>query len=307
MKDRKSIHWKFVLGLLLFALVITKVNFKLSREVLAQVSLSNFLTVLGIYFLGKTFSAYKWSLIAKHTGFTCTFSQYVRFYFQGIFYNQFLPTGVGGDIIKWYFLYQHDKRHLKPDAAAATVLFDRISGVFVLLILLLIGNILYFKQLPMWVNWLQLGGIAAIALGTGLVVYLSYQRGIFKYPLIRRILFFSHLYIDKTLVKILAVSILFHFMVLTIHIIVGWDLNLNISGSYYLVLYPATAILTSLPISLNGIGIREWAYIFFLGLVGVSPSVAFIFALYWSVLMLVTGLIGALFLINWNKHEVLPS
>ncbi len=307
MKDRKSIYWKCALGLLLLALVITKINFKLSRDVLTQVSLHNFLLVLCIYSLGQTLSAYKWSLISKHTGFTCTLRQYIRLYFQGIFYNQFLPTGVGGDIIKGYFLYQHDKSHLKPDDAAATVLFDRISGVLVLLILLLMGNILYFKQLPAWVNLLQLGGIAAIMLGTGLLVYLSYQRSRFKHPLISRILFFTHLYIDKTLIKITAVSVLFHFMVLTIHIIIGWDLNLNISWSYYLVLYPATAILTSLPISLNGMGIREWAYIFFLGLVGITSSAAFIFALYWSVLMLVTGLIGALFLINWNKHDVQHS
>ena len=303
MKSKKSIYWKCGLGLLLFALVFTKINFKLSQDVLAQVSLRNFLTVLCIYLLGKTLSAYKWALIAKHTGFTCTGWQYLRFYFQGMFYNQFLPTGVGGDIIKGYFLYQHDKNHLKPDDAAATILFDRISGVFVLLLLLLVGNILYFKQLPTWVNLIQLGGIAATALGIGVLVYLSSKRDVFKRPLITRILFFTRLYLDKTLLKIIAVSILFHIMVVAIHILIGWDLNLSISWSYYLILYPASAILTSLPVSVNGMGIREWAYMFYLGLIGITSSAAFIFALYWGVLMLVTGLIGALFLINWNKHE----
>lgn len=307
MKNKKSLYWKFGLGLLLFVLVITKINFKLSQDILSRVSLGNFLTVLCIYLLGQTLSAYKWSLISKHTGFTCTFGQYVRFYFQGMFYNQFLPTGVGGDIIKGYFLYQHDKTHLKPEDAAASVLFDRISGVFVLLLLLLTGNILYFKQLPAWVNLIQLGVIAATALGTGLMVFLSYKRDLFKYPIVRKILFFTHLYFDKILVKILAVSLLFHLMVVTIHILIGRDLNLNISWSYYLILYPATAILTSLPISLNGIGIREWAYLFFLGLVGIPSSAAFIFALYWAVLMLVTSLLGALFLLNWKKHETRTS
>ena len=147
MKAKKSTYWKSTIGLLLFILVLTKINFKLSHEVLTQVSWRNFLTVLCIYLLGQTFCAYKWSLIAKHTGFTCTFWQYLRLYFQGMFYNQFLPTGVGGDIVKGYFLYQHDKNHLKPDDAAATILFDRISGVFVLLLLLLIGNILSFGRI----------------------------------------------------------------------------------------------------------------------------------------------------------------
>ena len=90
-------------------------------------------------------------------------------------------------------------------------------------------------------------------------------------------------------------------MALIIHSLIGWDLNLNITQSSYLVLYPAAAILASLPVSLNGLGIREWAYVFFLGLAGIDSSVAFIFALYWGMILLASSLIGGIFLINWNK------
>jgi len=306
-KYGKSVYGKCCLGLIILAFILSKIDLQSSKTILSQIGIYNFLAVLCIYLIGQTISSCKWSLISAHIGFTCTFSEYLRFYFQGIFYNLFLPTGVGGDVIKGYFLYKHDKLRLKPDYAACSLLSDRVSGVLVLLMLLLIGNILHFKQLPVLINWILISGIVIISGFVILIVYISYKRILFKNKLINRILFFIRLYFDKAVLKIFTLSILFHLMLIAIHIIIGWDLNLKISWSYYLVLYPATAILSSLPVSLNGIGIREWAYIFFLGMAGINSSVAFVFALYWGFLMLTTGLIGSVFLLNWNKNEASAS
>jgi len=307
MKHVKSAYWKFGLGFVILAFIISKIDLKSSQTVFNQVSLNNFLAVLCIYLLGQTLSSYKWSVISEHIGFTCTFSQYLRLYFQGIFYNQFLPGGIGGDVIKGYFLYQHDKSHLKPDYAAAAILFDRISGVLVLLMLLLTGDILYFRQLPALTHWILLGSIGLISACIILTAYLSYQRIMFKHKLINRILFLVRLYSDKTIFKIFALSIMFHLMLIAIHVIIGLDLNLKIAWLFYLVAYPSAAILASLPISPNGLGIREWSYIFFLGLAGITSSEAFIFALYWGMILLAASLIGGIFLISWNKNEMLKS
>lgn len=297
----KPVYWKCCFGLIVLAFIIFKIDLNQAYDILEKASWKNFLAILCVYLLAKTLSAYKWAIISNHIGFTCTFFQYLRLYFQGMFYNQFLPTGIGGDVIKGYLLYQHDKTNLKPDYAVATILFDRLSGVFVLLILLLPGCLIHSKQLTVIVNYillLAIGGTAACAM---LVIFLSYQRKPFKNKIISRIFFFTRLYLDKTIFKIFAISLLFHFMALIIHSLIGWDLNLNITQSYYLVLYPAAAILASLPVSLNGLGIREWAYVFFLGLAGIDSSVAFIFALYWGMILLASSLIGGIFLINWNK------
>ena len=300
----KTVYWKFCFGLIILVFIIFKIDLNQASAILQQVSWKNFLTVLYVYLLSKTLSAYKWAIISNHIGFTCTVSQYLRLYFQGMFYNQFLPTGIGGDIIKGYFLYQHDKNHLKPDYAAATILFDRLSGIFVLLTLLLPGCLLHFKQLPVLVSYIMLAAIGGAAVCAMLIACLSYRRKIFKNKLINRILFLTSLYLDKTFFKIFAISLVFHFMALIIHTLIGWDLNLKVTQSYYLILYPATAILASLPISLNGLGIREWAYVFFLGLSGIASPAAFVFALYWGLILLAASLTGAIFLINWNKNEI---
>src|SRR5262249_19179769 len=86
----------------------------------------------------------------------------------------------------------------------------------------------------------------------------------------------------KLQVECFAWSVLLQLVMVGIHIAIGLALGLNnVPIWYYLVFYPSVAVLGFITPSFNGIGIREWAYTYFLTLMGVDRSQALTYALIW--------------------------
>src|SRR5262249_10801237 len=86
---------------------------------------------------------------------------------------------------------------------------------------------------------------------------------------------------DKGLIfKSLCLSALLQVIIVVCHILIGFALGLTqIPIWYYFVFYPSVAVLGFVTPSFNGIGIREWAYTYFLGLAGVENSMALTYAI----------------------------
>src|SRR5438093_349670 len=99
------------------------------------------LAALALYLGGQALSAYKWHLLGRSVGFARPLGDYVRFYFIGMFFNLLGPSTIGGDVVR--ALYLGDGR--RPGLAFNSVLFDRASGL-VLLLALGAGALLVFPQ-----------------------------------------------------------------------------------------------------------------------------------------------------------------
>ena len=87
---------------------------------------------LGLYLLGQVFCAYRWKLVASVMGFQNSFREFFTYYFIGVFFNLFLPTAIGGDVGKCYYLGKENKKVLR---AVVSVLADRGTGLIVLVII----------------------------------------------------------------------------------------------------------------------------------------------------------------------------
>jgi len=90
-------------------------------------------------------AAARWHILLKVQGISLTIPRLVGLFFIGMFYNQFLPGGTGGDIIKSYFLLKETPT--KKAGALLAVLFDRLIG---LVALVMITAVLIFLRY----NWL---------------------------------------------------------------------------------------------------------------------------------------------------------
>src|SRR5262249_21134937 len=103
----------------------------------------------------------RWQLLAKPFGFQQPARQFVAFYFIGMFFNLVLPTSVGGDVVRAWYLDGGQGRRM---VAFFSVLLDRCSGLMVLLVLGCIA--LYFcpLALPGWIGWSVWGTTIGIAL-----------------------------------------------------------------------------------------------------------------------------------------------
>ena len=112
----------------------------------------------------------------------------------------------------------------------------------------------------------------------------------------------SYLHHPKLFNYVILLSFVFQLLNIFVNIIIGVALNVSVPLSYYYVAMPIIALLAAIPISFNGIGIRENAYVFFLGLVGIEKSVAFSFALLWLCIVVASSLLGGpLFILRKAK------
>jgi uncharacterized membrane protein YbhN (UPF0104 family) len=96
----------------------------------------------------------------------------------------------------------------------------------------------------------------------------------------------------EILFKTIFLSFVIHTLQSSLHVILGYAIGLEIPWSYGFILYPLSGIFAALPLSVNGIGLRENAYLFLLALIDVNSEKAVAFGLLWFVMVVLDSLIG---------------
>jgi uncharacterized membrane protein YbhN (UPF0104 family) len=252
----------------------------------AGLRLSLWLLAMGLYLGTQTVSALRWRLLAGVHGFGGSTSRYVAYYFIGMFFNLVLPTSVGGDVVRaWYLANQAeapaDARRL---TAFLSVFAERLSGVLMLVGVACCSLLLCPLELPWWVSGAVIGiGLAGVG-------------GLLALPLLRKFLAserlgargqrlrhlvqgcFSYLGHPRLLFWTSVLSLLVQAANVVLVALVGAALGLQIEPYYYGVVVPLVTLLTLLPISVNGMGLREFGYMVLLAPAGVDGSSAVLLA-----------------------------
>ena len=98
---------------------------------LSAVRVSSLVLPLILFLAGQWLSAVKWWMLGSSVGLARPLSDYVRFYFIGMFLNVFGLSTIGGDVVRGLYLGDGDR----PGLALNSVIFDRVSGLVVLMAL----------------------------------------------------------------------------------------------------------------------------------------------------------------------------
>jgi uncharacterized membrane protein YbhN (UPF0104 family) len=97
---------------------------------------------------------------------------------------------------------------------------------------------------------------------------------------------------QRIILAALGLSLLVHFIQSGMQILLGLALGLKIPWSYSFILYPLVGLFSSLPISFNGIGLREGGYLFLLAQIEISAEKAIAFGLLWFAMVALESLVG---------------
>jgi hypothetical protein len=121
------------------------------------------LAAVGMLLMTQILSAWRWQALARPFGFECTVKKLTSYYLIGMYFNLVLPTTVGGDVVRAWYLDGGSGRRL---AAFVSVFVDRFSGLIVLLGLACLGLALSPLELPRWIDWFVwgTGGCAVCAI-----------------------------------------------------------------------------------------------------------------------------------------------
>ena len=79
--------------------------------------------------LNIIFTAFRWYCLLRAQSIEIAFRHCYKLSFIGVFFNFAMPGGVGGDVVKMYYLLKH-KENLSKTYLASSIFYDRIIGVF---------------------------------------------------------------------------------------------------------------------------------------------------------------------------------
>jgi uncharacterized membrane protein YbhN (UPF0104 family) len=303
LSDSEKLTIKLGVSIVMFASLFLLGKFDLSKSWEAAKEADPRFLILAIsLYLGSIFlNAYRWKILASAVGLDRPFLKLAQFCFVGLFFNLFLPSTVGGDFSRGYYLSKGTNNY---KSAFYSVLADRAVGISVLFLFATAGLLLGpgGAALP----WQLKAPIFLCTFGTFVVVPLLprlTKAVLGESNWISRQLNDSQAQVywkDKNLILAsLALSVIMQVIVVGCHIAIGLALGLSIPLWYYFVFYPSVAVLGFITPSFNGIGIREWAYTYFLtlqlnGLQYVDQSKALTFAIMLLALTTASSLIGGL-------------
>lgn len=249
------------------------------------------LLALGLAFqiMSTLVAAYRWSLIMQPLGFGGGFGFYLKSYFKGSFFNQGLPTSIGGDAIRVIDVARLG--HRKRDAFKG-VFLDRLLGLGGLLVLNVIAILLSPDTLPTGMRAIILAVVGTGMLGFITLIFMHRIRWLEGYRLtafictISRQLAFIFSSGPRALIQLVLSLAVHSFSMLAVFLIsrsVGMEYDLLT----IMVIVPPVILLTLIPLSLAGWGIREGAMIGLFTLIGAAkPEVLAMSILYGFILIL---------------------
>jgi uncharacterized protein (TIRG00374 family) len=249
-----------------------------------------FAGVLGIFVIGQIIVGLRWWLLLRTQSIFINFWPAVRLHFLGLFYNNFMPSSVGGDLIRAWYATKHTNKKFE---AALSVFVDRAIGLLSTLIITAFFYTLFlrgrgsvitrsdegqgsflksaaeYKGLLLWVA----GAIVVVFCGL-----LLHKRGravlekvwssicVRGVRMIKKLRGAIVLYCSKPLTILTVFGLTFFLQILTITSFWFLGVNLGIEASikYYYVFFTLTWVLGAVPVSIGGAVVVEGllAYLF---------------------------------------------
>ncbi|HQA04148.1 MAG TPA: lysylphosphatidylglycerol synthase transmembrane domain-containing protein [Thermodesulfovibrio thiophilus] len=248
-----------------------------------------FLLASFLYILSSYISTLRWKIFISNSELTT--SKLFSIYLIGSFFNIALPGTVGGDIVKVFMI----KEKTGVTEALASVFIERYTGLAALLIIGFGFFCLFYGEIPKQpLIWTVPLSFFAFIIGTAFLLWISN----FKFFKTFRdyILSFQRKQIIQALVYSLGVQII---VILSVYVIfIG--LNLSISFFKVAIFLPIIILITMLPISISGTGVREWCFIlFFSNSLGQANVVAV--SILWFLSQVLASLVGGVEYLRLNK------
>jgi uncharacterized protein (TIRG00374 family) len=289
------------------------VNWGRTWEIVKGLNLGILAVALLLLFANQTIVATRWYLLLRLQSIDIGLIPAIKLTFLGFSYNNFLPSSVGGDVLRAWYVTKHTPKRLE---AVLSVFIDRLIGLSGLFLSAITAYLLFpkttvaenltltSKSLPdlltkyKWVIFALSAAIAAIFIVAVLL------------PKTRRLLKLGYTYTITTgkhiLVKLSKAAFLYccrpmwmlGFLAMTLFCqtifvfglwLVGRELGITVGFVYYLVFIPISWVIGMLPISIGGFGVVEGALVLlFVQLAGVNRDNAFAMAicqrfLFWAV------------------------
>jgi uncharacterized membrane protein YbhN (UPF0104 family) len=299
-----ALRWR---GLLKLAVSVATLAFVLHAvpmdrvgAVLTSAAPGWLLAALAIFTATQAVSALRFAYIARELGAALPFGRSLRLHYIGLWLNQVLPTGLGGDVVKAAML-RHDAG---LGTAVRVAVLDRLSGLIVLLLHAAVLLPLYLARFPdayplHAVCLMAVAGLALLALALVLAPRANAHWGHLR--LVSRALMLvgdvSRLLRGASLRRQALTSAAVHVNGMAAYALIGRALGVDIAAVDYALLSPMVFLVALIPVSFAGWGLRELGAVWLFGLAGVASHLALAMSIAFGMLLLAASVPGVMLML----------
>lgn len=306
---------KLVVSIGLLALLFSRTDLQAIGTLFRSLHISIFFGSIFLYLLAQLLSTVRWRCLLRAEKIHIPFWRLILLYFEGMFFNLMLPTAIGGDLVRGYQVSRLTERR---EASLASILVERLSGFAALAIIACIAIIPAYTYLndPLLI-WLTAGSAAGMIVLIASLLSDRLQALFFRllhsvglgrfhdavhrlYEAVQR--YWIH---RSALLQALGLSLVLQSLVITIFYLISRALNLPVPFRYFFLFVPLISVISMLPISIAGLGLREGSAVYLFTKVGMDAAGALSLSLLWfAVTALCSSLGGIVFLVGHSQHQV---
>jgi len=292
-KQRASLIVKVAISGALLTWMATSVDLQVVSKSVAQLRASSIALAVSLILLQSLLLGLRWYRIIGWLGGRLSLGQSIRWVFIGLFFNQALPSSVGGDAVRIWALH---RQGADPGVAFGSVVIERGTGVAMLglmitgcvlmiwpllgkalaLPLLLTGPLLLALLVVLALLDRVIGALLPPRLAKAVVGMGAGLRQIARSP--------------RALFEVAGLGLVASFAGLLAANVLGSDLGIHVGLAAYVALVGGAVLLSVLPVSLGGWGLREASMVAMFGALGTAPEPVVAMSVIWGLLPLVISL-----------------
>jgi len=289
MKLKPIVFLKTIVSLGLLVLVFSHINLNQAWARFQYLSWP-FVAFALLYYTGcQWLSCLRWQVVLRSTGHSIPMTSLLSSYFAGMFLNIFLPGALGGDVYRVYRVAQKTK---DSEVALVSVFLERFTGLAALSALALLGLPPAFRLVRRWDIILLFITCVGMLVGAVLLIaspklliwtepwFLKLRLSGLAARLAKiQILLRQFAQHRPALALSMGLSLLLQLAIVYYHYLVAQQLKIPISYLELLVFIPIIVVVTLLPISLGGLGLKEGLWVYLFSRIGLTVDQALLLSL----------------------------
>ena len=300
-----------VLLVLLFK--INKIDIHALISDIKSVDKRPLLVGFSIYFFVYLLGFLRWKMLLRTAGINISLKKLISSFSGGIFFSIFLPSTIGGDLVRAVDLAEHTK---KAREVIATVFLDRLSG-YIGLVLVILPALLLGRNLVL--DKVVFTSVSVIIILLAVVMLVLFNNSI--YSRITKFLsspgagkikesiknMHQEIHIFRNHKRMIILNLIISFIIQLLAPVsvyfIGISLGLKIDFIYFVIFLPIIGAITLLPIAIGGLGLREGLFVFYFAKAGVVKQLALAMSLLSFSFVVFYGAIGGLIYVLTIHHR----
>lgn len=266
-----------------------------------------------LLWIGHGICIFRWRILMRPLMPALSFGYLFSVYCIGLFFNLAFPTVIGGDVVKMYYA---GKRSQLYGASFAATFLDRDAGMLAMMMIACAASLLQPVEIPGIRVGMIIWGAAALFVAANVALFTprlhdSVNRVLRRIGMARaaarsdtvarafNVMSGEH----SVLVGSLAISVVNQLLVILVSWCLALGLRIQVSLVYFLVFIPIVTLVSMIPISLNGMGLREYAFVALFTGIGVRAESAIALGLLSSTVIILSSLPGGVVYVFFKSRS----